>query len=185
MLVTRWPPRAARRSLRAWPRSARPTRARRHARGPQPAAAAGGPQPVRGQRAARRGARRARAPAGRAERAARGRRVLGRRAVAVWGERGERAPAGAAHARPLRQPDRRGRVRPGLAPADDRGVRDELHALPWRTDEPARHTRARRACTSPRCRPRPGFACPTTMTFAVDPGAARCSPSSPPSGSRC
>ena len=36
-----------------------------------------------------------------------------------WGFAGQRAPAEAAHARPLRQPHRRGRVPPGLPPAHD------------------------------------------------------------------
>ena len=50
---------------------------------------------------------------------ARGRRLLGRRADAL-GRRGQRAPAGAAHPRPLRPPPRRGRVPPRLARAHAR-----------------------------------------------------------------
>ena len=52
-----------------------------------------------------------------------------------WGFAGEREPAEAPHARPLRQPHRRGRVPPGLPPADGARLR-------------------RRGCT--RCRGRPG-----------------------------
>ncbi len=53
------------------------------------------------------------------ERAAALGRVVGRRAAAALGAAGEREQAGAAHARPLRQPHRRGRVPPRLAQADE------------------------------------------------------------------
>ena len=69
---------------------------------------------------------------------ARGRRVLGRRAAGV-GPPGEREPAGAADARPLRQPHRRGRVPSGVAPADGGRQADDLHALPWNEPREGAH----------------------------------------------
>ena len=63
-----------------------------------------------------------------------------------WGRAGQREPAGAAHARPLRQPHRRGRVPPRLAPAD--GARRRARAARAAVDEPparARTSRARRS----------------------------------------
>ncbi len=48
------------------------------------------------------------------------------------------------------------------------GVRDELHALPWRTDEPGAHA-ARAALYITAMQAEAGFACPTTMTFAAIP----------------
>ena len=87
-------------------------------RGPQPGPAHGGPQPLRGPRGAPGGAR-ARGRRLGARSPARRRRLLGRRADAL-GRRGQRAPAGAAHARPLRPPPRRGRVPPRVARAHAR-----------------------------------------------------------------
>ena len=48
------------------------------------------------------------------------------------------------------------------------GVRDELHALPWRTDEPGAYA-ARAALYITAMQAESGFACPTTMTFAAIP----------------
>ncbi len=106
-------------------------------RGLQPAAAAGGLQPLRRRPAAGRGA------------AARGRRVgrgPGPRAGRdlrlapddPLGLRGEREEARAAHPRPLRPPHRRGRVRPLLARADaDRGRARTPRARPGASRGPA------------------------------------------------
>ncbi len=47
-------------------------------------------------------------------------------------------------------------------------VRDELHALPWRTDRPGGHT-ARAAMYITAIQAEAGFACPTTMTYASIP----------------
>ena len=55
------------------------------------------------------------------------------------GPAGQREPAGAAHPRPLRAPDRRGGVPPGLARADDDRGRHGLHAAPWRDGRPGAH----------------------------------------------
>ena len=82
-----------------------------------------GPQPVHGQR--RRSSRRwsARARGWARERAAPRSAPPGAASRCDWGCAGQRAPAGAAHARPLRPPHRRGRVPPGLAPAHGAGLR--------------------------------------------------------------
>ena len=48
------------------------------------------------------------------------------------------------------------------------GVRDELHALPWRTDREGAHV-ARAALYIGAMQAEAGFACPTTMTFAAVP----------------
>jgi putative acyl-CoA dehydrogenase len=48
------------------------------------------------------------------------------------------------------------------------GVRDELHALPWRTDREGAHV-ARAALYMTAMQAEAGFACPTTMTFAAIP----------------
>ncbi|HEY5143362.1 MAG TPA: acyl-CoA dehydrogenase family protein [Solirubrobacteraceae bacterium] len=48
------------------------------------------------------------------------------------------------------------------------GVRDELHALPWRTDRDGGHT-ARAAMYISAMQAEAGFACPITMTFAAVP----------------
>ncbi len=47
-------------------------------------------------------------------------------------------------------------------------VRDELHALPWRTDREGGHT-ARAALYITALQAEAGFACPTTMTYAAIP----------------
>jgi putative acyl-CoA dehydrogenase len=48
------------------------------------------------------------------------------------------------------------------------GVEHELHALPWRSDQPAAHA-ARAALYMTAMQAEAGFACPITMTFAVLP----------------
>ncbi|MSX02998.1 MAG: DNA alkylation response protein, partial [Actinobacteria bacterium] len=48
------------------------------------------------------------------------------------------------------------------------GVRDELHALPWREPQPGAQV-ARAACFITATQAEAGFACPTTMTFAAIP----------------
>jgi len=48
------------------------------------------------------------------------------------------------------------------------GVENELHSLPWTSDDPAAHT-ARAALYMTAMQAEAGFACPTTMTFAVVP----------------
>ncbi len=48
------------------------------------------------------------------------------------------------------------------------GVRDELHALPWRSDQVGANV-ARAACFITATQAEAGFACPTTMTFAAVP----------------
>jgi putative acyl-CoA dehydrogenase len=48
------------------------------------------------------------------------------------------------------------------------GVEHELHALPWRSDEPSAHT-ARAAIYMTGMQAEAGYACPITMTFAVVP----------------
>jgi putative acyl-CoA dehydrogenase len=48
------------------------------------------------------------------------------------------------------------------------GVEHELHALPWRTEQPAAHA-ARAALYMTAMQAEAGFACPITMTFAVLP----------------
>ena len=48
------------------------------------------------------------------------------------------------------------------------GVENELHALPWRSDEPTAHT-ARAALYMTAMQAEAGYACPITMTFAVVP----------------
>ena len=84
-------------------------------------------------------------------------RVWGGEPLRVGGA-GQREPAEAAHARPLRQPDRRGRVPPGLPPAHGPLVapRRALAAVDARA-RPTRTSRARR-CTSPAARSRPATA---------------------------
>jgi putative acyl-CoA dehydrogenase len=49
-----------------------------------------------------------------------------------------------------------------------RGVADDLHALPWNTDEPAAHV-ARAALYMSGMQAEAGFCCPITMTFAAVP----------------
>ena len=71
-----------------------------------------------------------------------------RRRAARAGAARQREPAGAAHARPLRPPHRRGRVPPRLARAAcGLGVEHGLHALPWREPGARRARRARRAAS--------------------------------------
>ena len=71
----------------------------------------------------------------------RARRARRRRAAAAVGPPGQREQAGAAHARPLRQPHRRGRVPPGLAPADDRWASStSCTRCRGRASEPFAHT---------------------------------------------
>ena len=100
------------------------------------------------------------------------------------GPAGEREPARAAHARPLRQPDRRGRVPPGLARADGRRrSRTALHSLPWTEPRPGAHVGARRGVHRHgpgRGRPR----LPDLDDLRRRPGAARARRSWRPSGSR-
>src|SRR5207237_1679483 len=48
------------------------------------------------------------------------------------------------------------------------GVENELHSLPWTSDEPLAHT-ARAALYMTAMQAEAGFACPITMTFAVVP----------------
>ena len=48
------------------------------------------------------------------------------------------------------------------------GVEHELHALPWRADEPPAHA-ARAAMYMTAMQAEAGFCCPITMTFAVVP----------------
>ncbi|MHB8491357.1 MAG: acyl-CoA dehydrogenase family protein [Solirubrobacteraceae bacterium] len=52
------------------------------------------------------------------------------------------------------------------------GVENELHALPWRSPQPARHV-ARAALFMTAIQAEAGFACPITMTFAVIPALRR------------
>lgn len=54
------------------------------------------------------------------------------------------------------------------------GVQDELHALPWNTDEPGAHV-ARAAIYMSGMQAEAGFCCPITMTFAAVP-ALRATP---------
>ena len=87
---------------------------------------------------------------------------------------------GAAHPRPLRPPDRRGRVPPRLARADGHRGRPGLHAAPWADDRAGRARGPRGPVLRLDARPRPGHGCPISMTYAVVPGAARTSRRSPP-----
>ncbi len=48
------------------------------------------------------------------------------------------------------------------------GVENEIHALPWRSSDPAAHA-ARAALYMTAVQAEPGYACPITMTFAVVP----------------
>ena len=81
------------------------------------------------------------------------RRVLGRRAAGV-GPAGQREPAEAAHPRPPRPPHRRGRVPPGVAPADGgRASPTRCTACRGPATSPAPMSRGRRS-TCRACRPR-------------------------------
>ena len=71
--------------------------------------------------------------------AARHRPPGGRRARAGAGQARQREPAEAAHARPLRPPDRRGGVPPGLARPDDDGDRARPARDPVADQRPGAH----------------------------------------------
>ena len=87
---------------------------------------------------------------------------------AVWGERANTHPP------VLRTHDRYGHrvdevdFDPAWHQLMTASVRDELHALPWRTDRPGGHT-ARAAMYITAIQAEAGFACPTTMTYAAIP----------------
>ena len=75
-----------------------------------------------------------------------------------------------AHARPLRPPHRRDRIRPGLSRADAHGDRPRLHAAPWADDGPGAMSCARRR--SELWTPEPGRVCRSrrpTPSFLVAP----------------
>ena len=113
-----------------------------HARGAQPGPAAGRRQPVHRAPGARggdqpRGRRLDHRPCGGAGSADPGR-------AGALGLSGQREPAGPAHPRPLRQPHRRGRVPPRLAPAHAHGRRERA-ARAAVAREARRPRRARRA----------------------------------------
>ena len=87
---------------------------------------------------------------------------------AVWGERANTHPP------VLRTHDRYGNridevdFDPAWHQLMTASVRDELHALPWRTDRAGGHT-ARAAMYITAIQAEAGFACPTTMTYAAIP----------------
>jgi putative acyl-CoA dehydrogenase len=87
---------------------------------------------------------------------------------AVWGERANTHPP------VLRTHDRYGNridevdFDPAWHQLMTASVRDELHALPWRTDRDGGHT-ARAAMYITAIQAEAGFACPTTMTYAAIP----------------
>ena len=89
------------------------------------------------------------------------------------GRPGQQAPAGAAHARPLRQPHRRGRVPPGLARADARRRSSTgCTPCPGASRAPARTWRARRcSCCWPQVEA--GYGCPISMTYSAVPALRR------------
>ena len=132
------------------------------------AAAARGLQPVR-RRTARSPRRSTREGAGWAEdRARRFGAVVGGEPIAL-GRAGERARAGAAHARPLRQPHRRGRVPPRVAPADASSPsRTGCTRCPGATRAPGAHV-ARAALFYLLSQVEAGVGCPISMTYAVVP----------------
>ena len=86
----------------------------------------------------------------------------------VWGERANTHPP------VLRTHDRYGNrvdevdYDPAWHQLMSASVRDELHALPWRTDREGGHT-ARAAMYITAIQAEAGFACPTTMTYAAIP----------------
>ena len=139
-------------------------------RGHQPGAAARGLQRLRAGhgRWSRRSSARAADWAARARPASSGAIAAAASAIEL-GRAGEREPADAAHARPLRQPDRRGRVPPRLARA----------AAAWRSRTGCTRCRGRPEAGRPRGaggdvhrplgRPRPGVGCPISMTYSVIP----------------
>ena len=87
---------------------------------------------------------------------------------AVWGERANTHPP------VLRTHDRYGNridevdFDPAWHHLMTASVRDELHALPWRTERPGAHA-ARAAMYITAIQAEAGFACPTTMTYAAIP----------------
>jgi putative acyl-CoA dehydrogenase len=87
---------------------------------------------------------------------------------AVWGERAN------THTPVLRTHDRYGNridevdFDPSWHQLMTASVRDELHALPWRTDREGGHA-ARAAMYITAIQAEAGFACPTTMTYAAIP----------------
>ena len=90
------------------------------------------------------------------------------------GPAGEREPAGAAHARPLRPPHRRGRVPPGLARAARRSpCQHGLHSPALARAAARRARRARRAVHDCTAQVEGGHGCPISMTYSAVPGAAR------------
>ncbi len=85
------------------------------------------------------------------------------------GPAGQREPAAAAHPRPVREPDRRGGVPPGLARADDgRGRSTGCTPLRGPTPRPGAHV-ARAAGLYVWGQPTPAICCPISMTYAVVP----------------
>ena len=88
----------------------------------QPATTAGGPEPVRHERAAARGRRMVGRRSDRVARQGSRRRARGR-GGGPMGRRGPPVSAGAAHPRPVREPRRRGRLPPVVAPVHAPGRR--------------------------------------------------------------
>jgi putative acyl-CoA dehydrogenase len=102
------------------------------------------------------------------ERAAELGRLIGGEPQTVWGRlANENKPA-------LRTHDRYGNridevdFHPAWHKLMRLGVENELHSLPWTSDEPAAHT-ARAALYMTAMQAEAGFCCPITMTFAVVP----------------
>ena len=86
------------------------------------------------------------------------------------GRRGQREPAGAADPRPLRPPHRRGRVPPGLAPADGARASSTSSTRCRGASRSARRPRgARGDVRHDSAQAEAGLGCPITMTFAVVP----------------
>ena len=89
-----------------------------------------------------------------------------------WGRLANEHPPGPAHPRPVRPPDRRGRVPSGLARADDASPSTNgLHAAPWASARPGAHV-ARAAKFYVWSQVEPGHGCPISMTYASIAGAA-------------
>ena len=74
----------------------------------------------------------------------------------------------AAHPRQVRPQDRRGRVPPGLAPADDGRGQPWPARLPWASTEPGAHV-ARAAKFYVWTQAEAGHGCPISMTYSVIP----------------
>ena len=150
------------------------SRSRIRASGRQPGAAAGRPQRRRRRPGAERGRRAPRLGRGARGAAAAGRRGRHRRGPRAGPAR-QRAPPRADVVRPLRQPDRRGRVPPGLALADGargrpRAGRDAVGAAGRRRSRRAPAPRGRLpGLVAHRARPR----LPDLDDLRRDPGAAR------------